>query len=79
MMDYRLKSLNLFNGLPHNKVTKVFEDNLGRIWFCTPRGIGKYDYEKFQIFTQENGLNSNQINTISQDATGKIWLGGEKV
>ncbi|NJO87858.1 MAG: hypothetical protein HC831_02045 [Chloroflexia bacterium] len=72
-----IEEFNLSNGLPHNKVTKVFEDNLGRIWFCTPRGVVKYDFDKFQVFTQQNGLTSNQINTVSQDATGVIWLGGE--
>jgi len=67
----------LFDGLPHNKVTKIFEDNLNRIWFCTPRGVVRYDYEKFQVFNKQSGLISNEISSISQDLSGKMWFGGD--
>lgn len=43
------------NGLPSSEVYRVFEDKLGRLWFCTDRGIAFYDSYKIQKVPSNSG------------------------
>ncbi|MVM29788.1 transcriptional regulator [Spirosoma sp. HMF4905] len=69
-------------GLANNRVTSVYEDKAGIIWFGTEGGISRYDGKSFRNFTSPNaplfykeGHWNNEINTIIEDKTGKLWVG----
>ncbi|RRB06455.1 YceI family protein [Larkinella rosea] len=74
-------------GLPDNRVTSVYEDKAGIIWFGTGSGLSRYDPRRavgksFRNFTSPNaplfykdGHLNNDINTIIEDKTGKLWVG----
>lgn len=74
---FSIEAFTLFDGLPHNKVLRIFEDKQHKIWFSTPRGIVNYNYDRFQVFNQQFGLNSSKFKAISQDIFGNMWFGGE--
>ncbi|CCH02222.1 two component regulator propeller domain protein [Fibrella aestuarina BUZ 2] len=69
-------------GLADNRVTAIYEDKAGVIWFGTASGLSRYDGKSFQTFTSPNvplfykdeKLN-NDINTIIADKTGRLWVG----
>ena len=69
-------------GLANNRVTSIYEDKVGIIWFGTGGGISRYDGKSFRNFTSPNaplfykeGHWNNEINTIIEDKTGKLWVG----
>ncbi|GAB3944775.1 hypothetical protein GCM10028805_12770 [Spirosoma harenae] len=69
-------------GLSNNRVTSVYEDKTGIIWFGTGGGLSRYDGKSFRNFTSPNaplfykeGHWNNDIHTILEDKTGKLWVG----
>ncbi len=67
------------DGLSHNNVYTIIQDNDGYMWFGTQDGLDKYDGYKFSIF-RHNPNDSNSISTsnfgkIYQDKEGIFWLG----
>ncbi|WP_370722967.1 two-component regulator propeller domain-containing protein [Fibrella aquatica] len=69
-------------GLIDNRVTSVYEDKAGIIWFGTGSGLSRYDGKSFRTFTSPNAplffkeakLN-NDINAIIEDKIGRLWVG----
>ena len=62
-------------GLAHNSVMPVYEDEAGIIWLGTGGGVSRYDGKSFRNFTTSDGLTNNDVHAIVQDKTGKIWFG----
>ena len=69
-------------GLANNRVTSVYEDKAGIIWFGTGGGVSRYDGKSFRNFTSPNAPLfykerhwNNDIHTIIEDKTGKLWVG----
>ncbi|MDQ1149656.1 ligand-binding sensor domain-containing protein [Sphingobacterium zeae] len=63
------------DGLAGNKVTEIYADKAGHVWFCTDAGASRYDGKSFKNFTAKDGLSSNSVNSIMEDKTGKLWFG----
>jgi ligand-binding sensor domain-containing protein len=75
---YNGKSFQHFTtkeGLANNRVSAIYEDKAGAIWFATGGGASRYDGKSFQNFTAKDGLPNNDITTIMEDKTGKLWFG----
>ncbi|WP_080056539.1 YceI family protein [Spirosoma aerolatum] len=69
-------------GLANNRVTSVYEDRVGIIWFGTAGGVSRYDGRSFRNFTSPNAPLffkdrnwNNDIHTIIEDRAGKLWVG----
>jgi len=68
------------DGLPHNSVKAILEDEFGNLWLSTERGLSKFNYEKksFRNYTVSEGLLSGIFNmraaTIGKD--GDMYFGG---
>ncbi|MVM37900.1 transcriptional regulator [Spirosoma sp. HMF3257] len=83
--NYNGKTIQHFTtteGLANNRVTSVYEDKAGSIWFGTEGGLSRYDGKMFRNFTSPNtplfykeGHWNNDIHTILEDKTGKLWIG----
>ena len=77
-----VQHLTTAEGLANNRVTAVYEDRVGTIWFGTESGLSRYDGKSFRNFTSPNAplfykdqQLINAINTIIADKTGKLWVG----
>jgi signal transduction histidine kinase/ligand-binding sensor domain-containing protein/DNA-binding response OmpR family regulator len=76
--QYQFSRLNVDNGLSHNRVTCIYKDTRGFMWFGTKSGLNRYDGYRFKIFKH----NINDASSISDDyiisiATGpenKLWI-----
>ncbi len=65
---------NVTNGLVHNQVRSIFEDNEHRIWIGTlGGGISLIEGGKITNFGVENGLPNNAVRWIDEDQQGRIW------
>lgn len=81
---YRQESGNA-NGLKSNKITRLFEDSLGQLWFGTNyTGFYRYDRER-DAFVQYchdpenmNSLSNDNVWSVFEDSGGVLWIGTEK-
>jgi len=62
------------DGLPSNFVYRAVQDTAGYIWFCTDKGVAKFDGTSFRTFKMSDGLPHNDIFDIGLDRSGKLWL-----
>lgn len=77
--DYTFEKLTVRNGLSHNNVYAIFQDQLGFLWFGTQDGLNKYDGYNFKIYRHEpgnkNSLTTGNFGKIYQDSSGVFWFG----
>lgn len=81
------------DGLSHNTVNSILEDNKGIIWLATADSITTCENDIFSIITiptitgsmnykktssKSNALIENSINCILQDSKGIFWFGNQK-
>lgn len=66
---------NKNNGLPHNGIYDLIEDDEGFIWFTTEEGLVKFDGNTFNIFNEENtaDLHSSWFLELEKSSAGGIW------
>jgi len=66
------------NGLPHNMVFSITQDERGFIWFGTNNGLGRYDGYDFKIYrpnlTKSNSISNKSITRLHCDKRGNLWL-----
>ncbi len=73
------------NGLKSNKITRLFEDSKGRLWFGTNyTGFYRYDRDR-DAFVQYahnpedmNSLSNDNVWCVFEDRDGIFWIGTEK-
>ena len=70
-----LKSYTTQDGLVDDRVTNIYEDEIGKLWFGTTGGISVYDGNSFTNYTLGDGLLDNDVNSIIQDKSGLYWIG----
>lgn len=73
--------LTVEEGLSHNEVTSIVQDNDGFIWIGTRGGLNRYDGYEFKIFNQvpgdSNSLVNPSIESLFVDSKGNIWIGSK--
>ena len=66
------------DGLSHNSVTSIYQDEKGIMWFGTRSGACQYNGNKFTIYKSErnnpNSILHNSIKKITGDQNGKIFF-----
>lgn len=62
------------DGLPSSLVYRAFQDSKGFIWFCTDKGLARFDGYKFEKFTTKNGLPNNDVWQCAEDSHQRIWF-----
>lgn len=77
--DYKFEKLTVRDGLAHNNVYAIFQDNTGYLWFGTQDGLNKYDGYSFKAYRHEannpNSLATGNFGKIYQDSSGVFWFG----
>ncbi len=71
--------LTVEEGLSHNEVTSIVQDNDGFIWIGTRGGLNRYDGYEFKVYNQipgdSNSLVNPSIEKLFVDSKGNIWIG----
>ncbi|WP_038530556.1 hybrid sensor histidine kinase/response regulator transcription factor [Formosa agariphila] len=79
---YKFNSISSSQGLSHNSVMAITQDQLGQIWVGTRDGLNKFDGTNFTVFRHNNNNNShlnsissNDIISLNVDRKGFVWIG----
>ncbi len=72
---YNFSSLSKLQGLRHDQIRSMTQDNLGNLWLGTDDGLTKYDGKYFSHYTTAQGLSNNLILTVIHDSKENIWFG----
>lgn len=79
--NYRFTHITTNEGLPHQQITYIKQDNLGRMWIATRNGLACYDgYEITTYFNEagnEHSLINSSVSVVYQDSKGRIWVATE--
>jgi ligand-binding sensor domain-containing protein len=71
--------ITITDGLPHNTVYCLLEDNYGFIWAGTQDGLIRYDGYKCMVFKQtddnSNKFQGKSIQSLLEDSKGNLWVG----
>lgn len=77
--SYKFESLNAEDGLSHNSVNDICQDDHGFLWIGTMDGINRYDGSRFELFRNISGDSTSLINntiwTIENGADNDILIG----
>lgn len=73
--------LDVEDGLSHNSVYAITQDNEGFVWFGTADGLNRYDGYEFRTYRQGppdlGGLSNNSVSALFTDREGGLWAGTE--
>ncbi|WP_316838507.1 two-component regulator propeller domain-containing protein [Pedobacter gandavensis] len=71
--------LTVKDGLSHNSVLDITQDNFGFMWFATGYGLNRYDGSRFNLYKKKSAdttsISDNYINTLYVDRQQKLWVG----
>jgi signal transduction histidine kinase/ligand-binding sensor domain-containing protein len=74
------KQFTTAQGLPHNTILRILEDDNGNLWMSTYNGLSKFDVSKntFRNYLESDGLQSNQFsfNAGLRLKSGEFLFGG---
>jgi signal transduction histidine kinase/ligand-binding sensor domain-containing protein/DNA-binding NarL/FixJ family response regulator len=76
---YRFKHLTVKDGFSGYRVTSIYQDSQGIMWFGTDQsGLNRYDGYSFTIYQAElndqKSISNNSIWSIVEDKTGALWI-----
>jgi hypothetical protein len=50
-------------------------DSRGRLWFCSPQGVGVRDGANWTLYSTEDGLPWDECTSLATAPDGSVWLG----
>lgn len=62
------------DGLASSMVYRAFQDSQGLMWFCTTKGISRFDGYNFETFTINDGIPHNDVWQIAEDTQKRVWF-----
>ena len=77
--NYFMRTWQVEQGLPQNKVTAVVQTRDGYLWVGTYNGLARFDGVRFAVFDDNNTpeLHSSRITSLFEAADGTLWIGTE--
>lgn len=72
---YNFSSIGKLQGLRHDQVRALDQDNTGNIWLATDDGLARFDGKYLSHYTTDHGLTNNLILAVYHDSKGNIWAG----
>lgn len=69
-----IKNFTVDDGLLSSEVYDAHADRDGYIWFCTDRGVSRYNGYEFENFTTSDGLTDYTIFKVFEDKDHNLWF-----
>jgi ligand-binding sensor domain-containing protein/anti-sigma regulatory factor (Ser/Thr protein kinase) len=73
---FSVRTYSAEKGLASNRIYCLVEDDLGRIYAGTQKGVDRLDPETGNIkhFSTSDGLAHGELNTATKDSAGNLWF-----
>ena len=71
--DIVYRSYGVNDGLPSSQVYMSLQDKKGYMWFCTDRGVTRFNGYQFETFPTRNGVGRNAVFRIQLDDLDRVW------
>src|SRR5579864_2132558 len=68
-----IRSYTTVDGLPHNTVMRIVRDSHDFLWFCTLRGLARFDGYAFKSYGPEQGLRGI-VTDLLETREGEYWI-----
>jgi len=65
-----IREFNTQNGLPHNRINRIFRDSRDFLWICTDDGLARFDGHQFVSYTTASGLPHMHVNALLETQVG---------
>lgn len=76
----QIRSYTTGDGLPHDNVPCILEDDAGKLWVSTNEGLARFDpkTERFWVFRERSGIQGNRFfaNSCLRRPDGRLLFGG---
>ena len=69
-----VKHFTAADGLVHDRVMQIVRDSKGFLWFCTARGLSRFDGQRFTSYTSEDGLPIHTLTDLLENSDGSYWV-----
>ena len=63
------------NGLIHNDIYNICQDNEGYMWIGSTRGVCRFDGYNFYEYTKKQGFLDHSLNGFCMSKNGTLWMG----
>ncbi len=76
--QYSFKQISKDEGLSHNNVECILQDQQGFMWFGTRNGLCQFDGYEIKIFRNTSdsvSISGNRILSMAEDKSGFLWIG----
>ena len=73
-ISLKYRNIGVKQGLPSSETYLVHQDRAGYMWFCTDRGVIRYDGFRLEVFNTSNGLPDNVVFKLFEDWKGRVWF-----
>ena len=72
--SFNFMNYGISEGLVHDKVTDICEDQFGNLWIATlGGGLSSFNGITFRSITIKDGLASNYVRSVLVDQAGRVW------
>jgi two-component sensor histidine kinase/streptogramin lyase len=71
----KIKHYGIEDGLGSDWVSTITEDRNKNFWFCTARGVTRYDGKVWRTYDENDGATSGEVTAAAVDKQGNIWFG----
>ena len=71
----KLVTYTVADGLSHNSVVSIVEDDDGKLWIGTRNGLCYFDGRHFIAYGKEIGFTSSLHQWSAKDRSGQLWFG----
>ena len=76
--EYKLRFIDVKNGLSQNTINKIYEHKFGLIWVATNDGLNRFENGKIEVFYSDLegfcSLKSDRIVDLKEDNQKRLWL-----
>lgn len=69
-----IRQYGVSDGFPSNNVYSGIQSKDGYMWFCTDKGVVRFDGFKSEVFNTSKGLLHDDIWDLTEDSKGRIWV-----
>ena len=71
---FPIREFNIGNGLPHNRINRIYRDSSDFLWIGTDDGLVRFDGRQFTTYSTADGLPHVHVNAIVQTRSGQYWI-----